>query len=63
MRQTHSKDVHDFLKICSDRAAELGLWSPQGVTCLITPIDHGWVRRYRNHDGHLLEISQARTAG
>jgi hypothetical protein len=36
----------------------------QGVPCLTTPIDHGWVvRGSPNHDGHLLEISQARTAG
>jgi hypothetical protein len=37
----------------------------QGVPCLITPIDYGWVVRGSpaNHDGHLLEISQARTAG
>jgi hypothetical protein len=35
----------------------------QGVLCLTTPIDYGWVRLSRNHDGHLLEISQARTAG
>ena len=35
----------------------------QGVPCLTTPIDYGWVRFSRNHDGQLLEISQARTAG
>ena len=35
----------------------------QGVPYLTTPIDDGWVRLSRNHDGHLLEISQSGTAG
>jgi hypothetical protein len=35
----------------------------QGVPCLTTPIDYGWVcAALRNHNGQLLEISQARTA-